>query len=381
MKKIFLYTAFFSVVFFSCKKTTVDNPAEDKTYASSATINKNDNSTYKEVFDVKKSSDYNEKNEVKKLDLIYKSLLIKIRYISERSYIAIQNENNQSVDWKPFQVNFYYDTTFADAEKDIHLLLKNNETSDGYILVPEFTVQYAAYFLYKFSKNSLNYIGSYEFHDFGKGSFSFDEKTRELSVLFSDSVKKLNKIKGTEIEKFNKVGEDIQLLSRNNDKKGIGNFSQYINNKDYFIKTFDVNKDGVTDKIVSQNRFMGDEILVFLGDKSNNYTLALKSTNFSEDGGNQVTDIKESSEGYEIITQFPDRGYLQKSYLVSGKDNQFVLKKIKTESDSWQDNYRENCVQDINFNLKKTTGELYKIISETKQNCTKTSENQSKVKK
>lgn len=166
-----------------------------------------------------------------------------------------------------------------------------------------------------------------------------------------------------------------------NDKVSTVNFNQYSNNANYFIKTFDVNKDGIKDKIVSHNRYSGDELLIFLGDKNNNYIFTLKSTNFSEDGRNQVTDIKVSSDGYEIITQFPDRGYLQKSYLVSGKDNQFVLKKIKTESDSWQDNYRENCVQDINFNLKKTTGELYKTISETKQNCTKTSENQSKVKK
>lgn len=373
MKKIFLYTAFFSVVFFSCKKTTVDKPAEDKTYASSAPINKNDNAAYKEVFDVKKSSDYNEKNEVKKLDLIYKSLLIKIRYISDRAYISLQNENNKLFDWKPLQMNFYYDMSFADAEKDIHLLLKNDDTSGGYLVLPAFTEQFSTYFVYHFEKGTLNYIGNYEFLDFGKGSFSFDEKSRELSVLSSDSVKKLNKIKDTEIEKFNNVGEDIQLLSGNSDKKSTGNFSQYINNKDYFIKTFDVNKDGVTDKIVSQNRFMGDEILVFLGDKSNNYNLALKSTNFSEDGGNQITDIKETSEGYEIITQFPDRGYVQNSYFVSGKGNQFVLKKIKTESDSWQNNYRENCVQDINFNLKKSLQELYETISKTKKNCTKTS--------
>lgn len=378
MKKIFLYTAFFSIVFFSCKKTTVDKPAEDKTYASSAPINKNDNAAYKEVFDVKKSSDYNEKNEVKKLDLIYKSLLIKIRYISDRAYISLQNENNKLFDWKPLQINFYYDMSFADAEKDIHLLLKNDETSSGYLVLPAFTEQFSTYFVYHFEKGALNYIGNYEFPDFGKGSFSFDEKSRELSVLSSDSVKKLNKIKGTEIEKFNKVGEDIQLLSENSDKKSTGNFSQYINNKDYFIKTFDVNKDGVTDKIVSQNRFIGDEILVFLGDKSNNYHLALKSTNFSEDGGNQVTDVKETNEGYEIITQFPDRGYVQNSYFVSGKGNQFVLKKIKSESDSWQDGYTENCEQNFNFDLKKTTKELYETISKTKPNCTKISGNQLK---
>lgn len=158
-----------------------------------------------------------------------------------------------------------------------------------------------------------------------------------------------------------------------NDKVSKVNFNQYNNKANYFIKTFDVNKDGIKDKIVSHNLYSGDELLIFFGDKSNNYNLALKSTNFSEDGGNQITDIKETSEGYEIITQFPDRGYVQNSYLVSVKGNQFVLKKIKTESDSWQNNYRENCVQDIDFNLKKSSQELYETISKTKKNCTKTS--------
>ena len=57
MKKILLYTTFFLLLFFSCKKMTVDKPTENKTYASSVSINENDNSAYKEVFDVKKSSE------------------------------------------------------------------------------------------------------------------------------------------------------------------------------------------------------------------------------------------------------------------------------------------------------------------------------------
>lgn len=379
MKTIFIYTAFFLAVFFSCKKNSIENSIEEKADSSSFIITNNDNFVYNEILDIQKSSDYDEIHEVKKLDVTCKSLVIKIRYLSERAYIAVQNEDNQFVNWQPFQINFYYDMTFTDAEKDIHLLLRNNETSDGYILVPEFTEQYPAYFLYKFSKNSFNYMGSYELQGGRKGSFSFNEKSNELSILSSDSVKKLKKIKGTEAEKFNRIEKDIQLLNGSDHKKSIGNFSQYSHNKNYFIRTFDVNNDGIDDKLVSQNRYMGDEMLVFLGDKNNKYNLALESTNFSEDGGNQIADLKKSDDGYEIITQFPDRGYLQKSYSVSVKNNQFILKKITTESDSWQDNYREKCLQDINFNLKKSKEELYKAISKTQQNCMKTVGNQSEV--
>ncbi|SUX46292.1 hypothetical protein [Chryseobacterium indoltheticum] len=171
-----------------------------------------------------------------------------------------------------------------------------------------------------------------------------------------------------------------RVEANNTEKIQTINLNQYTNNTNYFIKTFDVNKDGIKDKIVSHNRYLGDELLLFLGDKDSNYNLAIKSTNFSEDGGNQITDIKETKEGFEIITQFPDRGYLQNTYFVSGINNKLILKKIQSESESWQDGYTEKCSQNINVDLKKSIAELSKVISNTKKNCTKIYNKQSKVK-
>lgn len=171
-------------------------------------------------------------------------------------------------------------------------------------------------------------------------------------------------------------------VEANNTKKvQIINLNQYTNNANYFIKTFDVNKDGIRDKIVSHNRYLGDELLLFLGNKDGNYNWALKSTNFSEDGGNQISDIKETKEGFEIITQFPDRGYLQNTYWVSGINNKFILKKIQSESESWQSGYTEKCSQNINVDLKKSITELSKVISNIKKNCTKIYNKQSKARK
>lgn len=171
-----------------------------------------------------------------------------------------------------------------------------------------------------------------------------------------------------------------RVEANNTEKIQTINLNQYTNNTNYFIKTFDVNKDGIKDKIVSHNRYLGDELLLFLGDKDSNYNLAIKSTNFSEDGGNQITDIKEKKEGFEIITQFPDRGYLQNTYFVSGINNKLILKKIQSESESWQNGYTEKCSQNINVDLKKSIAELSKVISNTKKNCTKIYNKQSKVK-
>jgi len=217
MKNFFLIPLFFSIVFLSCKKTTNTSPLEENKYTSSASIDSNNNFVYNEVFNLKKNSDYNLKNEVKKLNLNYRSLSIKIGYISERAYISIQNENNKLFDWKPFKINFYYDMSFADAEKDVHFLLKDGDSSSGYLLFPAFTEQYSTYFVYYFTKDVFNYIGNYEFPDFSKGSFSFNERLKELTVSSSGTVKKLNKIKETNAENFDKVDDDILLLKENND--------------------------------------------------------------------------------------------------------------------------------------------------------------------
>ncbi|MBM7421451.1 MULTISPECIES: hypothetical protein [Chryseobacterium] len=170
-----------------------------------------------------------------------------------------------------------------------------------------------------------------------------------------------------------------RVEANNTEKVQTIHLNQYTNNTNYFIKTFDVNKDGIKDKIVSHNRYLGDELLLFLGDKRGNYNWALKSTNFSEDGGNQISDIKETKEGFEIITQFPDRGYLQNTYWVSGINNKFILTKIQSESESWQDGYTEKCSQNINVDLKKSITELSKVIGNTKKKCTKIYNKQSKI--
>ncbi|MFV0531546.1 MAG: hypothetical protein ACK5MD_08915 [Flavobacteriales bacterium] len=148
-------------------------------------------------------------------------------------------------------------------------------------------------------------------------------------------------------------------------------YNSYKDNKDFFIKTFDVNKDGIKDQIVSHNRYQGDELLVFLGDTDYNYNFALKTTNFSQDGGNQISDIEETQEGFKIITNFPNRGHLQSNYYISVTDNTFILTKIKTESYSGQDKYTENCIQNLNLNLKNSKEKLVSTITDTKAECIK----------
>lgn len=375
MKQIF-YSVLFLITFLSCKNTTsAPLKAEQESVSDNSKVS--DNIIYSEVADIKKRADYKAADKVQKLDLAYGALNLKIRYISDRAYIAMGNENNARTDWQPLKINFYYDMSFEDAEKDIHLLLKGNNTDDGYLLLPAFTEQYASYYVYYFKANTLNYLGNYEAANFSKGALSFDEKTKEL-YRSSDKAAKLNKIAEEDKVGSGHITEDVKLLKGNNEQTQTGGLDQYINNENYFVATFDVNKDGIKDKIVSHNRYQGDELLVFLGDKDEHYNLALRSTNFSEDGGNQIADIKETKEGYEVITEFPDRGYFQKKYLISCQSKSFLLKRMESESSSWQDGYTEHCVQQLNLNLAQSTESLLNSISSAKKTCSKTYEQSTK---
>lgn len=372
MKKRINLHILFLVILCSCKKANSLPPIHEKVHIVNTSNNLKEN-IYIEVINPNKKSDYSTDKQVQKLDLVYNSLKIKFRYISERAYISIENKKEELIDWKPIYMNFFYDMSLELAEKDIHILLKNNNTSEGYLLLPAFTEQFSTYFLYHFEKDRLNFIGAYEVSEFVKGTFSFDESSKTVYIHPSSSKKlKLNKINNYPKEEFNNIQKDFNLLN-NEEKEGnsVG-INQYLNNNQYFIATFDVNRDGNLDKIISSKPYEGNDLLIFLGDNASNYKFALKTTNFSQDGGNQITDIKQKKDGFMLVTAFPDKGYSIANYYVSvSNGTTFILKKIEEKSYSWQDGYTENCVQNFNFNLKNNLESLFNIISEVKPVCTK----------
>ncbi|WP_333597217.1 SH3 domain-containing protein [Chryseobacterium flavum] len=148
-------------------------------------------------------------------------------------------------------------------------------------------------------------------------------------------------------------------------------FETYKNNKDYFIKTFDINKDGISDKIVSNKPYQGENLFIFLGDKQGKYTLALETRNFSEDGGNVINDIIPISgnKGFTIKTSFPDRGYYEKEYNIILDNNTWFLKNIiyKTMSDISPDAVKYICDVPQNIDIQKS-GWTDKIIPIPEEN-------------
>lgn len=176
-------------------------------------------------------------------------------------------------------------------------------------------------------------------------------------------------------DKHYNISEIIAKQEGNESDNEIVNvkINKYINDEDYFIKTFDINKDGIVDKLVSHNRYKGDELLIFIGNSGDNYNFLLKTTNFSEDGGNQISDIKKTHEGFIITTSFPDKGHYEQNYNIVYKNNEFLLTTLETVSTSWQESYTETCVsKNLNYNLKKPIDELLNTIAKTDKSCKKT---------
>lgn len=131
------------------------------------------------------------------------------------------------------------------------------------------------------------------------------------------------------------------------------NISDFEDNEHYFIRSIDVNNDEIADKVVSADPYQGDELLLFVN-KKGNYEFALKTVNFSQDGGNQIHDIIKNKTGFTVITAFPDRGFFEAHHNITFKNGNWVLTHTlyKTTSGNEEDAFIYVCKVAQNINLK-----------------------------
>lgn len=157
-------------------------------------------------------------------------------------------------------------------------------------------------------------------------------------------------------------------------QKTRGTFNTYLNNESFFIRTFDINKDGIVDKVVSSVAYKGEDLLVFFGNRTGDYDKVLETKNFSEDGGNIIKDIYEipGSKGFMVKTYFPDRGYYEKEFYIVPEKNAWILKNTvyKTMSDMSENAVKYICdvTQDINLTKSGWSEKLQPIPDEDERN-------------
>lgn len=143
--------------------------------------------------------------------------------------------------------------------------------------------------------------------------------------------------------------------------------ADFENNEHYFIRNIDTDNDGLLDKIVSAVPYQGGELFLFLNNE-NNYQFALKTTNFSEDGGNQIVDVSQTEDGFKIFTAFPDRGILEAHHHIKFINKKWILTHTvyRIESSNAEDAFVYNCTvkQNIDMSDKELLNKLKSFPNE-----------------
>lgn len=361
MKNIYLTLLFvFFGLFLSCKNTKAKEPESFKTI--SKTIKSTET---KELFSLVKSINNPE-------EPFYKTIY------NDYSISINSNTSNQELIFEKGNIKiskvlkFYYEY----PEIVFHLY---KSSFDNFVILIEGRDYYSSAIGVYYLDNKLTNISEID------DTLSYNQDDPESKGFKSPMVeilKNLNILKckfylGNKFlyNKDYKISTEINTVENNalENNKATNDINQYLNNKDYFIKTFDINKDGIDDKIVSHNRYQGDELLIFLGEKGTNFKFVLKTVNFSIDGGNQISDITKTEQGFNIITLFPDRGSDKEIYHITFENNSFILKGLEKITTSWQDDYKETCtISNLDFNLNRPINELLNILSKSEKNCKKT---------
>ena len=122
----------------------------------------------------------------------------------------------------------------------------------------------------------------------------------------------------------------------------------------YFTKDIDINRDKLLDKVVSSKKYQGNEIYFFLNNGTN-YQFALKSSNFSEDGGNIIGEIRAETTNDEVLsifTYFPDRGHLTAKHFISFTNGDWYLNRTVYEVVNWHKDPTRKYICNLDQKIK-----------------------------
>ena len=166
------------------------------------------------------------------------------------------------------------------------------------------------------------------------------------------------------VEYYTRISKSPQNVSTDT-----GVVDKYMKNDKYFSVDMDVNNDGLTDKIFSNKIYKGDSLIIFFK-QNDKYILKLSTINLSQDGGQQISQIVKNSNGFSIFTAFP-KGTDNYNYLVSYKNDDFIIEKVIHKVESWQDKSQKKCEFKPKVSLKLPSAEIFEklAISEDDKKC------------
>ena len=199
--------------------------------------------------------------------------------------------------------------------------------------------------------------------NFKNENYIFEKKTNKNKWLILDY--KL----GNKPEIYTLIDFYSHLNEKNSSTKTSTNeLNEYSNNPDFESLSFDINGDGKEDKIFSNKPNTGDNLIIYFY-QNNEYILKLKTINFSQDGGNQVTEIMKNGNGFSVQTDFP-QGTDSYTYFISYINDNFIINKVIHKLSSSQDDSTKIKVCDFQpqINLNKSVDEIFtKLVDAEKK--------------
>ena len=186
-----------------------------------------------------------------------------------------------------------------------------------------------------------------------KVNFAYETKCKTILniILLALLITCCKKKSSSEVESL-KVEMRLNNFNSVNYKNDNDDLKNYASNLDYFELNVDLNKDSVLDKVFSHKEYMGNELIFFINE-NDHFKLALKSINFTEDGGRiikSIEPVKNKNTILKINTYFPDGETNAASYLIEFLDDWYLSKTIYTIS-NWKENLLQYQICNINQNI------------------------------
>lgn len=338
-----IITLFFIFVLVSCTNNYGDTNTNDD--AINKTDIKNDNTV---ITNIENSSLLEDNSN----PLIFNKINPSIVYDNSQDKIDIRHDNtaisinlfgddesdltlimNGSVVSKGFdgRFNYTYEVDLKSALKRISVF--SNDANRQILILPATTEEYLTYNAILFDDSGFLHTYMFEiaeWHCGGIESITANTKADANAIKVIDNTGK-------------SCSTHIYLIDGEYIKEDPKSFSftdivEKHEKKTHKIFTFDINGDGIDDKVIthinklnsSGSGYQGNDLVIYLGVTNDKYMLSLNSINYTQDGLFYFSSLspRTNSTGFILSTYFGSRGYPYKDYYFTLDNDQWKIAKV-----------------------------------------------------
>lgn len=281
----------------------------------------------------------------KHIKITIDDFLIIIRLLhDERAYLDFKKDNDYLNKFAEISFNYTYGIDFETALQAIKVF-KNKSSEEGLLVLPATTEEYPAYSVLPFDATGIKQSYSISVQSFDCANF--DTIILGVATLNANAAQSLSisqKGKPCKVEIYDsKPIENLTVITKLETNVSKDKQYQRITSKEltqtyssnlYQFYNFDVNADGIKDKIITHksdkdNAHQGDDLFIYLGTSDSKYKLSLETTNFTDEAGWFINDITPRSDysGFILTTYFADRGNSEQSFYFGLQNDKWLMTK------------------------------------------------------